>query len=36
MDSYNLKNKIPKMLAECGHTICLNCLKNNIANQKEI
>lgn len=26
-ESYNLENKIPKMLADCGHTICLDCLK---------
>lgn len=34
MDQYNLEDKIPKMLAECGHTICLSCLKKNIENQE--
>lgn len=24
---YDLQNKLPKVLAKCGHTICQSCLK---------
>lgn len=27
-NSYNVKDHYPYLLVDCGHTVCLKCLKN--------
>ena len=35
-EGFNLSNKVPKMLTQCGHSICLECLETNLKNNKNI